>query len=59
MIYAIEVNEIQYRIEWVFTADLKFLVLCSGIEAANSIGLLVCGANAHLNINMMLLISGQ
>ena len=36
MIREIEINEIQYAIEWFFTADLKFLALCGGIEAANS-----------------------
>lgn len=35
-IHSIEINEVQYRVEWFFTADLKFLALCSGIEAANS-----------------------
>ena len=36
MIDKIEINEIQYDIEWFFTADLKFLALCGGVEAANS-----------------------
>ena len=36
MIHGIEINEIKYAIEWFFTADLKFLALCTGLEAANS-----------------------
>ena len=36
MIHEIEINEIKYAIEWFFTADLKFLALCTGLEAANS-----------------------
>ena len=35
-IHSIQINEVEYTIEWFFTADLKFLALCSGIEAANS-----------------------
>ena len=35
-IHSVQVNEVQYTVVWFFTADLKFLALCSGIEAANS-----------------------
>ena len=36
MIQEIKINEIRFAVEWFFTADLKFLALCGGIEAAYS-----------------------
>ena len=42
----------QYTIEWFFTADLKFLALCSGIQAANARFACVW-VNVHRKIDMI------
>ena len=35
MIKSVPIDDVEYEIEWLLTADMKFLAIIAGIEAAN------------------------